>query len=129
MSCFFSWETFSWNFSPVTYSAVLTTLSHLLRRVSKKFHRISSCKKNNVFQKTFLHGMFHLTQKMQFWQSCRERFAVNPKYYGLQSEKQSKMFFFQGKVFPWRQSCGNVEFSSDSTANKNRRKFPEKRNP
>ena len=55
-------------------------------------------KKNKVLQKTFLHGMFHWTQRMLFWQPCRKLLAIYPKCFSPQSEIQFKKLFFKEKA-------------------------------
>ena len=75
-------------------------------------------KKKHGFWKSFPHGLFLWTQRIQFWQPWRKTFGVNPKNFGLKSDKQVKKFFFRRKGFPWRPSSGNVEFSSDNTVKK-----------
>ena len=78
--------------------------------------------KKQGFAKSFLHAMIHWTQRVQFWQTCRKCFAINPKYFGPQIEIQFKKPFFSKKGFPWRQSSGKIQFSFEIPANNNLRK-------
>ena len=82
--------------------------------------------KKQGFTKNFSPWNVPLDTKNAVLTTVQKTFAITPKFFRLQSEIQYKMFFFQRKGFPSRQSCGKVEFSTDNTAIKSLRKFTKK---
>ena len=63
---------------------------------------------------------------IQFWIPWWKIFAENLKNFRLKCEIHLEKCFFQRKCFPWKQSCGHLQCSSDRAANKILRKIRKK---